>query len=220
MAFLQDRDAPLTLAKVDGNLGALRVATYPGEALGEYRYSGLSGIMAGIAANGEIFQFRWSDTAHLCVLKYVFVRYAVITGFTAAQELGFDVVRSTGWTAPGTGGSQVVPAATNLMKRNSYPTSKVGDMRIAAAAALTGGTKTLSNTSEMVRTKKTLAAAATVQDADFEGMMDLTHSFDTPIVLQQNEGFSVRNLLALGAGGTVRATVEVAWSERVTGSYP
>lgn len=207
-------------AKVDQAMGAIHVSTWPQQCIGEYRFGQSTGLMTAIAANGEIAQFRWSSAARLAVVKFIRVRYAVITGFTAAQELGFDVIGSTAFSVNGTGGTAIAASATNLKKRQSYLDSLVGDLRIATTAALGAGTKTLSNASYGASAAKTLAAAATVQDAAFETTLDMTNSSDGPIVMTQNEGLSIRNSVLMGAGGTVRATIEIAWAEFDAALYP
>lgn len=220
MASITDLSGTNVLA-VDPTYDAARVSLWPQDALGAYRYAGFTGLLpAALAANAEVFQFRWTDASNLCQIKFIKVRMAVITGFTAAQELAFDVIRSTAWSGSGTGGTAIVPSSTNLMRRNTYPISKVGDMRIATTAALGAGTKVLSNTADLVGMGKTLAAAVTVQDAAFENMLDMTNATDDPIILQQNEGFSVRNSIVLGAAGTVRMAVEMGWSEFLNADYP
>ena len=59
-----------------------------------------------------------------------------------------DVIKSTAWTAAGTGGTAVTLSAGNKM-RTSMGSSLVasGDMRIATTAALGAGTKTLESNS-------------------------------------------------------------------------
>jgi hypothetical protein len=107
----------------------------------------------------------------------------------------------------------------NLKKRSNMPDSKVADLRIATTAALGAGTKTLSNAALLVSAGKTLAAGVTVQDAAFEETLDFTSSLDDPVVFSQNEGLSVRNAVALGAGGTVRASIQIAWAEFTNAQY-
>jgi hypothetical protein len=219
MASIHNQDLS-QFAQVDGPYGALRASLWPQKSAGEYRIGQSTGLLAGLAANTEIFQFRWSLATHVAAIKFIKVRYAVVAGFTAAQELAFDVIPAVSWTANGTLGTAIAPGATNLKKRSSYVDSKVADMRIAQTVALGAGTKTLSTHALATTSAKTLAAAATVQDAQFEETIDMTNSGDAPLVLQQNEGFVVRNTILLGAGGTVRATVQVAWAEFAAGDYP
>ncbi len=220
MATLKD---PITSTeqRVEAAHKAARVSIYPQQVVGEYRYSGFTGLLpAALAANAEIMQFRWGAATHLCILKFLKVRFSVITGFTAAQELGFDAVTSVTWTANGTGGTSIAPGANNLKKRQAYEDSKVADFRIATTAALGVGSKSITSQSFLAGMGKTLAAAATVQDAAFEDMVDFTQSGDAPYVFAQNEGFSVRNSILLGAGGTVRAAIQVAWAEVLATDYP
>jgi hypothetical protein len=219
MASIHNQDLS-AFAWIEAPYGALRATLWPQKSLGEYRIGQMTGLLTGIAANADIFQFRWGLSAHLAAIKFVKVRYAVVTGFTAAQELAFDVTGSVGWTVNGTAGTSIVAGTANLKKRTTYVDSKVTDMRIAATSALGQGTKTPSANPLMASSAKTLAAAATVQDIAFEETMDMTNSGDAPLILQQNEGFSVRNSIAMGAGGTVRATVQVAWAEFDAATYP
>jgi hypothetical protein len=181
----------------------------------------MTGLLpAALAANAEMFQFRWGSATHLAAVKFIAVKYAVITGFTAAQELAFDVIGSTSWSVNGTGGTAIVPGGNNLKKRQVMPDSKVTDLRIATTAALGVGTKTLSGNPYLAAAGHTLAAAATVANGAFEAQMDLTNSGDMPLILAQNEGLSVRNSIVLGAAGTVRATVQIAWAEFAADDYP
>jgi len=64
-----------TVAAVDGtNYRSMRTTLRPLDygALGSYRLSLLSGTMAaGLAANSEVFQFRWSDATRICVVTSI-----------------------------------------------------------------------------------------------------------------------------------------------------
>jgi hypothetical protein len=213
-----------TDAEVDGTgFRALRVTPRPQDmgALGSYRLSAftlaMSGIAAGTASAGHIFSFRWSDATRLCIIRFLKVRYAVITGFTAAQELSFDAFVARGYTADHGAGAAITIGGNNQKKRTSMGTSLVttaASARIANASALSGSSFTLDANPIMTGMKKTLAAAATVQDADFEETMDLTNGGgEYPIVLAQNEGIVVRNGILMGAAGTVRGAVTIAWDE-------
>lgn len=218
MATLKD---PISGAEqiIDQPFKAARMALYPAEAAGEYRLGQLTGLLTGLAANAEVFQFRWTSATHLCALRFLKVRYAVITGFTAAQELAFDALQCMSWSASGTGGTAIPAGGANLKKDSSKPDSKIGDLRIATTAALGIGTKTGYTNPFMSNTGKTLAAAATVQDAVVENILDLTGAQDAPVIFRQNEGFAIRNSIAMGAAGTVRCAIEAAWSEFDNNDY-
>jgi hypothetical protein len=204
---------------VDANTGAARTTLYPNDvgSLGSYRTAAFSGLTAGLAANTPIFSFRWGDPTRVAALRYVKLRAVVVTGFTAAQEIAGDCIIARGFTASDSAGTALVFAASNnAKKRTGMGASLVTDARIAAAVTLTAGTRTLDGNPFLVSMAKTLAAAATVQDASFEVIYDATHSADHPTIFVQNEGFVCRNVIALGAGGTVRWAVEVAWDERTS----
>lgn len=213
-----------TDAEVDGTgFRALRVTQRPIDigALGSYRMAAFSGlttvIAAGTASAGHVYSFRWSDATRLCLIRYLKVRYTVVTGFTAAQELAFDAFVARGYTADHAGGTAITLGGNNQKKRTSMGTSLVttaASMRIASTTALTGSSFTLDGNPIMVGMGKTLAAAATVQDAAFEETIDMTDGgAEYPIVLAQNEGIVVRNGVLMGAAGTVRIGVTVAWDE-------
>lgn len=211
-----------TDAEVDGtNFRAIRVTNRPIDvgALGSYRIAAISGlttvIAAGTASAGHVFAFRWSDATRFAVVKTLKIRMAVITGFTAAQELGFDAFVARSYTAAHAGGTAITLGGNNQKKRTSMGTSLVGsasDVRIASTTALTGSSFTLDANPIMVGSFKTMAAAATVQDNSYESMLDLA-AVDHPFVLAQNEGIVVRNQTLMGAAGTVRWNVEIAWDE-------
>lgn len=207
-----------TDAEVESTMRTLRVTQRPGQVLGSYRLASFTGLMTGIAANGTIFSMRWTDATNLCAIKSLKVGYAVITGFTAAQELGFDAVVARGFTASDSTQTQLVLTGNNQKKRTSLATSLFAatDVRISGTGAITAGTRTLDAQPVMASAAKTLAAAATVQDARFEALIDMTDGTDYPIVLAQNEGLVVRNSVLMGAAGTVRGFVEVVWDEVAT----
>jgi hypothetical protein len=206
-------------AEVDSNSRAIRITPRPIDvgALGSYRVAEFSGLMTGIAAKtataGHVFSWRWGDATRVAALRYVKIRYAVITGFTAAQELGFDAIIARTYSASHTGGTALTLTTNSMKKRTSMATTLLTDARIATTAALTAGTHTLDAQPFMMSEAKTLAAAATVQDSAFEETLDMTDGYDYPYLFAQNEGFVVRNSIAMGAAGTVRMHVAMAWDE-------
>jgi hypothetical protein len=203
------------LAEVEPNSLAFRATLRPNDigTLGSYRLATFTGLTAGIAANAPLFSWRWGDASRVAILRYLRIRAAVVTGFTAAQELAFDAMIARSWTTNDSGGTAIVFTANNAKKRTSMGQSLVTDCRIAAAATLTAGARTLDANPIMAGVAKTLAAAATVQDAVLEETFDATNGQDFPFVFAQNEGFVVRNSILMGAGGTVRWAVQAAWDE-------
>lgn len=219
MATIRDPNTATNILKIDTTFKTARVTQFPLDLEGRYHFAEFTGLMTGIAANGEIFQARWADSSHLALIKYIRISYSVITGFTAAQELAFRADQVTGWSVDGSGGTTITPSATNLKRRMSYPTSKFSALRIATTAALTAGTKTINTQAIAAAARKTMAAAATVQDSDFA--CEVNFDFEGgPIVLAQNDGLIVRNVIAMGAAGTIRGMVSIGWEEALAADWP
>ncbi len=207
-----------TIGEVDGTgFRALRTTLRPTDhgSLGHYGYGGLTGVLpAALAANSEIFQFRWTDATRLCVINEITISACVSTTFFAAGvPVQIDLVKSNVWSAAGSGGTAVSPAAL-LKKRTSMGSSLVasGDIRIATTAALGAGTKTLEGAAlcALVGFGPTAApgqiiAPGTTLLRNFPGE-------EHPLVLAQNEGFSIRSV-AVPATGTWQATIQIDWTE-------
>lgn len=209
------------VAEVDGTTyRAQRITPRPVDhgAFGQFRYAGFTGILpAAIAANSEIFQFRWTDATRLCVIQRVTIGAAVSTTFFAAGvPVQIDLVKATSWSAAGTGGTTVTPAAL-LKKRTSMASTLVaaGDIRPATTAALGAGTKTLEGLSMAA-----IAAAGPIT-ASLDGTIiapgtvlfqaDVSNG-EHPIILSTNEGFVIR-AVAVPATGTWTASINVDWAE-------
>lgn len=209
------------VAEVDGStFRAVRATNRPVDhgALGSYSWGGFTGILpAALAANSEVFQFRWSDATRLAVIHKVRISACVSTTFFAAGvPVQIDMVKATGWSAAGSGGTRVTPAA--LMKRRTSMGSSLvaaNDIGIATTAALTAGTKTLETVALAAccapgpitasLNGQIIAPGTTIFEAD---AADGEH----PLVLAQNEGFVLRSV-AVPATGTWTMTVQVSWAE-------
>lgn len=208
-------------AEVSGaTFRAMRTENKPIEygALGAYSYGGFTGILpAALGANSEIFQFRWTDATRFAVIRKIRISASVSTTFFAAGvPIQIDLVKSTGWSGQGTGGTGISPAAL-LKKRVSMGSSLIGsgDIRIATTAALGAGTKTL----------ETLALSSVVAAGPITGSLNGTiieagtilwqaeiADGEHPLILSQNEGFSIRSVAVPGTG-TWTASVTVDWTE-------
>jgi hypothetical protein len=209
------------VAEVDGtSFRALRNVNRPTDfgAFGHYSYGGFSGILpAALGANSEIFQFRWADASRICLINEVKIAAVVSTTFFAAGvPVQIDMVKSTAWSAAGTGGTGITPAAL-LKKRTAMGSTLMaaGDMRIATTAALGAGTKTLET-----YPLATIAAPGPITASLNGGIIapgtmlfrgevsDGQH----PLALVQNEGFSIRSV-AVPATGTWTVAISVDWTE-------
>jgi hypothetical protein len=210
-----------TVLEVDGTtFRAGRFTPRPVDhgSLGAYNYGGFTGILpAALAANSEIFQFRWAHATNLAVVRKIRISASVSTTFFAAGvPVQIDLVKSSAWTVAGTGGTAISPAAL-LKKRSSMGSSLVasGDIRIATTAALGAGTKTLETLS-----LSNLAAAGPIT-ASLNGTILAPGTLlwqaevgdgEHPLVLAQNEGFSIRSV-AVPVTGTWMAAINVDWAE-------
>ena len=209
------------IAEVDGaGFRAMRMSPRPLDhgVLGHYSYGGFTGILpAALGANSEIFQFRWTDATRLCLINEVKISAIVSTTFFAGGvPVQIDMVKSTAWSAAGTGGTAISPAAL-LKKRTSMGSSLVasGDIRIATTAALGAGTKTLEGAA-----LASLAAAGPIT-ASLNGEIIAPGTIlyrgevgdgQHPLALTQNEGFAVRSV-AVPATGTWTAAIQIDWTE-------
>lgn len=210
-----------TVAEVDGTtFRAQRFTPRPVDhgSLGHYNYGGSTGILpAALAANSEIFQFRWTDATRFAVIRRIRLSASVTTTmFAAGVPVEIDLVKATGWTGQGTGGTGN-NLSTFLKARTSMGSTLVGsgDLRIATTAALGAGTKTLETEKMNVLVaggpitgslNGTIIAAGTPLWEAEPG--DGGH----PLILAQNEGFVIRSV-AVPATGTWRAAFQVSWAE-------
>lgn len=202
--------------EVEANTRAARVSLRPDDigSLGSYRLAVFSGLTTGLAAAAPVFAFRWSDATRLALIRRVTVQAQVVTGFTAQQEIATEVFIARAWSAADTAGTAIVLTGNNNKKQTSMGSSLVGvnDVRVATAAALTAGTRTLDANPVANMAALELAALGTVPRASLNMDWDMTNGV-RPQTLVTNEGFIVRNTIAQGAGGTVRWAISVAWDE-------
>lgn len=188
-------------------------------ALGHFRKAMLTGTMAaGIAANAELWHFRWAHpTAFAVIARIELAGFSCATAFAVGLGI-LQLQLANGWTADGSGGT----AATftgNIGKLRASSASSLlalgtgfgGAMRCATTAALTAGTKSvvadyygawhgaIDATANRVYTGPHLLFG---EDAGRGAM---------PIVLAQNDGALVR--VNLPATGTWQAGVMCQWAE-------
>lgn len=211
-----------TASEVDGTtFRALRVAPRPPDysSLGCYAFSGVTGaVAAGMAANGEILQFRWTDATRYAVVRAIrFNGMRATTAFAAGTiDVKASIARS--WTASGSGGTALTLTGDNLSLRTSMGTTLVGDMRIATTAALGAGTKTIDTQDlGLIATHSSGGwnSATPIIGSIYLPTTDLyvadTADGSHPLVLAQNEGLVVR--ATVPATGVWNAAVQIEWCE-------
>lgn len=211
-----------TVAEVDGtSYRALRVRATPLDAgaLGHYRLSMASGtIGAALAANGELFQFRWTDTTRLCVVQKILISAGANAAATAAGLVTIEAAIARSWSADGSGGTAATITGSNQKTRTSMGTTLLGAARIASTAALTAGTKTLDSQGIGNVTIGIGTGAITVAPnfklIDKVDLLEQDGIDQHPIVLAQNEGFVVKNgATAWPATMTWGIGITVIWAE-------
>lgn len=200
-----------TLQTVDPGFKASRTSLRPMENLGWLSIGARSGALTGAAANSAVFSFR-NIAANPVVVRRVGVGFVCTTGFTTAQELAFGLMVARAFTASDTAGTAIVLTGSNCKMRTSLATLTSVDARIAAAAALTAGTKTLDTNHLGVVGAWALAATAGALIVPLPNNLLQHDAGDYPLVLAQNEGFNIVNLVAMGAVGvgTLYVNVELA----------
>lgn len=217
MAGIQILDANGVPFKADGDrFNAIRVNARPldyGDN-GAYGVTGVSGTMAaGLAANSEIYQFRWGDATKRCVVQEILFEGAGWLTAGAAGVSRIECLVARGWTASGTGGTALGTALlSNGGKLQTDMAASLigtnGDARIASTAALGVGTKTLdSNGIGAVVTGVVAAVGTTIVPNNALFQPDQLH----PLVLEQNEGFVIR--ATVPGTGTWIFGITVRWTE-------
>lgn len=204
-------------AAVDpGTHAAIRATLRPGYlgTRGAYSLGVVSGTMAaGLAANSEIFQFRWIHATRLCLVRRVAVSGGGIAAFAAGFGK-FELMAARAWTADGTGGTAVVfsTAETNK-KRFDFPLASLSDtgVRIASTAALGAGTKTLQTNPLAIHTFGVTATAGATLGAPGADLWKRDTADEYPILLEQDQGFIIRTTVP--ATGTWTFGVQVEWAE-------
>ncbi len=204
-----------TIAEVDGtNYRALRTTLRPIDVGlgGSFRLSLLSGtINAGIGANAEMWQLRWTDSTRVCVINSVQWDGMVgtATAFTAGvAHLQLFIARS--WTSDGTGGTAATLTGNNQKLRSGMGTSVMGAIRIASTTNLGTGTKTI-DLQSIGQYTAAIDTTANKQHTPAFPLFAAAPGIESPIILGQNEGLVVRTTVP--ATGTYQFGVTVHWTE-------
>ena len=214
-----------TVMEVDGTtFRAIRVTNRPTDygALGFYQLGMTSGILAAaLAANTDVFQFRWTDATRFAAIQYISLTFQPLTLFTAATltDFGFDAFAARSWSGVGSGGTAATLTGNSFKTRTSMGTTLVGDIRISSTAALTAGTRTLdgnafaSSIGKFQRVNPAAATEETYVNQPHLIWSPQVSNGEAPLVLASNEGFVIRNRGVWPAAGTGEIEVNVRWGE-------
>ena len=214
-----------TTAEVDGaSYRALRVRNSPLDAgsLGHYRLAMATGtIAAALAANSELFQFRWTDATRLCAVQKILISAGANAAATAAGLVTLEAAIARTWSAAGSGGTAATITGNNQKCRTSFGTTLLGEARCASTAALGAGTKTLDtqgigNVQIGIGTGA-ITVAANLNLFEKTDLLEQDGIEQHPLILTQNEGFVIRNgATAWPATMTWALGVTVVWAEVAT----
>jgi hypothetical protein len=135
----------------------------------------------------------------------------------AANAFGIGLSVGRSYTvSPTTGITSAVLTGNNCKLRTSYATTGVGAIAIANGANITGQTRTLDSQPAGSVVNGLLAplgsgiAEATLFDAYLVGH---------PIILANNEGLALTNLVTLPATGVINFGITVQWNEVTAGEW-
>lgn len=219
---------PNVQMEVDETFKAGRVSLWPHDFNdnphfgGHYAMSIRTGLVTGVAAGGSIFSLRWTNPQFAMVLHRLSVTASIATVFGAAQELSVDLVRLINYSAADTGGTLIDPLLKTPVKDTHMAASQVQSMRVATVGALTNGTATVDSAvgsafAEEAFPINTIALGSV-------GKIDLLQLFapgsQCPLILNSNEGFRIRILQAMGAGGVVVFHFNMEWAEVPNTLFP
>lgn len=202
-----------TILEVESNTRAARTTLRPIDyaTYGQYSIATITATMAaGLAANSEIYQFRWTDATRLALIKNIRISAVTLgTGFTAGIGK-FDVLLARGFSAAGSGGAVATITGNNGKLRTSMGTTLLGEIRTATTAALGVGTKTL-DTQGIINVAFGVSASTNVTLLGLTDLFRADADSRHPLVLAQNEGFVIR--ATVPATGTWDAYISTEWVE-------
>lgn len=196
------------LAETDTTFKAVRTSLRPMEVLGWNSVGAVSGALTGVAANGPVFSFR-NLSANPIIVWRLAVTFGTTTAFTTAQALGYACVFARSFTASDTGGTAIAITGSQNKHRTSLATPTSVDCRISSTAALTAGTRTLDTVALGVAYGSSTGVGTSLPLTQIIS----NDAGDYPVVLAQNEGLVVTNLIAMGAAGVINLSVNIEFAE-------
>lgn len=190
------------------------VKPIPYGSLGHYRTTVRFAIVASQAANARLWQIRNTSATNLIVPTRLEVRWTHTAAHTAAILDQLALYKLTAFTAVDTTNT-VTP--TISLKRTSMgaTTAQIRHVTVAGlAAGMTGGTLTkdgnaLSMIEQWLLLAQPTAGVITPINKELLDDMNGTH----PLVLAQNEGLGLENVVALGVAAGSSVVVDFSYAE-------
>ncbi|MBN8995219.1 MAG: hypothetical protein J0H94_08330 [Rhizobiales bacterium] len=210
MAVLEDPNTG-SMAAVDASKLALRTSLRPFELTGYFAFGAQSGALTGVAANGPVFSLRnAAGNSELVLVRHIGLGFLTTTAFTTPQTVDYGLFVARSFTASDSGGTAISVTGSNTKVRTSLAAPNSLDARIAAAAALTAGTRTLDTNA--------LAQLGAWSGGAGQGIVPVQNNLwdqytgDQLIVLAPNEGLVIANLTTMGAAGVARLYINVEFA--------
>jgi hypothetical protein len=212
-------------------MGRGNLAFLSGAIRGHYHISAASGLTTGIAAAGTLFSARMAGTGAAqyvrALIQRLHIQIALVTPFTAAQEVQAAAYIAYNWSAADSGGTALTLTAPEAMLNDIADVPPTMAINMATTAALTAGTRTLRANPFLVcaGAQDFAASAETGQEGPFSAEYSVTSNQEFPINLQGAalwqglgnaygpEGIVITNGILQGAVGTARILVNMDWVE-------
>ena len=180
---------------------------------GDYYRIGLStGLETILNAGDSIFSLQWTSLTHRMVIQELNYYWTLTTAFGGPQDVAFAAYFARPYTVADTGGTASTLTGNNAKLQTSFSTTRMGDMRIGAAVALTPGTRTLDTQPLSIRSGMLGNTAGQSSVNVTPHQFGVTNS-EHPIVLATNEGIVINAFVTMGAGGVIHFYVGLEWVE-------
>jgi hypothetical protein len=199
-----------SIAEVGATHKAQRVSLRPTEAIAWHSIGAISGALTAAAAGGAVFSLR-NLSSNLLLIRRVGVGFITTTAFTTPQMVQYGLMVARNFTVSDSGGTAISLISNNTKYRTTLALPTSIDCRIATTAALTAGTKTLDTNTLAVQGGFSGAVGVTLAPAQ-DNLLQHTPG-DYPLVLGQNEGINIQNLLLMGAAGVGSFFVNLEFAE-------
>lgn len=198
------------MADVDTTMKALRTNVRPVEISGWFSIAAQTGLLTTASAGGAIFSIR-NASSNLIMIRRVGVGFVCTTAFTAAQRMEFGLIVQRSFSASDSSGTAITISGSNLKHRTSLGTVTNLDARISTTGALTAGTKTPDSNYIGIQ-GFWVAGVGTSLVTGLDNLFSHNTS-DYPLILAQNEGININNIVVMGAAGVGVAYVNVEMAE-------
>jgi hypothetical protein len=175
-------------------------------------------IPAALAANSELFQFRYvTGASRVCLVHGISVSAGANLAATAAALQSLRATIARGWSSDGTGGTAATMTGNNQKLRTGHATAEA-TARMATTAALGAGTKTLDSqdiggVAYGVGTGAITVAVPLVLVPKTNLMGEFSGSLAFPIILGNQEGIVIRSGIIGPATMTWNLVADLIWSE-------